>query len=171
MFEFLRLKKREATDVNQYQNIINSINLIRVERMHRVFSSDMSTIKIRVSYLSIQEYNQYIKLVSDELQQDKPMSSGLFMNSQRQIYLRDWFVDSSGYYLHPEEHAIIFKERASKFVGVYMEQDKSCMKEDVRRNLLHTGPIVNQIRDLTNLFIKVSSFDSIESSVVDPRRL
>jgi hypothetical protein len=163
VFDFLRTRKKDQKIETSHHVLISRIRSIRAERATRIYSPNYSVTGIRALFRSILEYNRFLKQVTDGMKSPTGVNVMLFKNSPSLIYLRDWFYDSNGFYLDTEEMILQFQERSSRLIESYIELEKN--PDPVQqKTLLHVGPVINQIREITDQLILVTQHDPKEIS-------
>lgn len=143
------LKKKEVVRVSEIDSIIHEYRTLKLARLNKVFSSDMSIIRIEVCKDTIEQYGHFIKMITDAFEFNKQLTPLLVVNEIKSIYIRDFYIDSHKNYLRPIPATELFIEIVIKFLSTYQSAEKSVDKSFIiEKNLYLCGPVVSNLTAL-----------------------
>lgn len=156
VFNFLKIRKKIQNPENKHALLIGKIRKLKPESARFVFTPYMSLLEIRVSYKTIQEFNQFLLRILRTAEVPENITPGLFQAMPSFMLLKDWFVTQQGLYVKPDEEVQVFKDRTIEIIDIYMDLEATPnVVNDKARSLL--SPLVNQISEIVNQLSMITS--------------
>lgn len=162
MFDIFRRQRKKTSLESTHQQLVYRINQIRIERIGRVFSPDKGNIWFKTPRRSIRDYVQYLKQLTVGLKSDKEISTFFFSNDITEVFVRDWFLDSSGYYLDTVTEAKLFQDQAKEFLNAFiaLEQKQDSVSQ---RKVFQISPVVSQLKIIIDALIGITEYEGSSS--------
>lgn len=141
--------KKVPVRVSQIDEVISKYQTLKLDRLNKVFSSDMSIIQISVCKNTIELYATFLKSLINAFENGKQLVPAVVHSEVNTIYIRDFFVDSNRNNLNPITATERFITLAVKFLSLYQSVENSSDKTfAMEKNLFLCGPIVSNIQTL-----------------------
>lgn len=155
MFDFLKIKKKSLKPENKHTLLISQLNRIQSNKGMSIFNPINSTNIIRVTYKSIQEFNQFLNKIINISNLPKNIVPQYFQVPITHMLLKDWFISQNGLYLKPEEELEQFKKKSVELLEIYIDFEDTGSEETLKACSI-LAPLINQISEISNQLMIVT---------------
>lgn len=143
MFWKTWFKRTQFVKPSRYQDVFDNLDEVNLQT---VFSSDKSILKITVGKINVIEYTKHLNLIIQKFENSTLLYVYEVDPSVKIIFVRDFFIDSQGYFTDPEEVFTLFRTSVKRFLTLYEECEMQDGKSfEIEKNLLLSQHLVNNL--------------------------
>lgn len=138
--------KKKELKKSQLALVADVFRDIKPSSLSNVFSSDMSIFRLTVCKPTIEEYTEFLKMLTLAIEEDRQLQSFQTAVDLQMVYIRDFFTTKKQMMLNPVEASSVFIDQAVKFLTAYDQREQSTEKSfNTEKNLMLTQHVVSNL--------------------------